>query len=88
MKLVLAILRDPQHEIITQALNDCGFRVTLLSSTSGWLKKGITTLLIGVDDEKLNDVLNCVRSNCPKHEESDSHNATIFVLHSSGFEHY
>lgn len=88
MKLILAILRDPIHEEITQVLNNSGFRVTLVASTSGWLKKGLTTLLIGVDDDQVEAALACLRANCPVHEDPQSHNATIFVLKSSGFEHF
>ena len=88
MKLILAILRDPYQEGITQSLNDCGFRVTLVASSSAWLKKVLTTLLIGVDDDKVENALNCIRTNCPKDEDSLSHNATIFVLRSSGFDQF
>ncbi len=80
MKLVLVILRDPHHEPINKALNQAKYSTTLVASTSGWLKKGVTTLLIGVDDSHTEKILNIIRENCPKHGEPESHNATIFVL--------
>jgi uncharacterized protein YaaQ len=80
MKLILVILRDPHHEQINKALNQAKYSTTLVASTSGWLKKGVTTLLIGVDDSHLEKVMQLIRENCPKHGEPQSHNATIFVL--------
>jgi uncharacterized protein YaaQ len=88
MKLILAILRDPHHENIKPALITAGFRVTLVASTSGWLKKGVTTLLIGVDDNQVDQALDVIRKNCPAHTEAGSHNATLFVLKTFGFEHF
>ena len=88
MKLILAILRDPHHENINHALTSAGFRVTLVASTSGWLRKGVTTLLIGVDDHQVDQALDVIRKNCPAHTEAESHNATMFVLKTLGFEHF
>lgn len=88
MKLMLAILRDPHHNVIKNALLSAGFRVTLVASTSGWLKKGMTTLLIGVDDPQVDQAIDVIRKNCPPLEEAGSHNATIFVLKTVGFDHF
>ncbi len=80
MKLILVILRDPHHEQINKALNQARYSTTLVASTSGWLKKGVTTLLIGVGDDHLEKVLKLIRENCPQHGETGSHNATLFVF--------
>lgn len=88
MKLILAILRDPHHDVIKNALLSDGYKVTLVASTSGWLKKGVTTLLVGVDDNQVNAAIEVIRKNCPPHDEAGSHNATIFVLKTLGFKHF
>ncbi len=80
MKLVLVILRDPHHEQINKALNQSRYSTTLVASTSGWLKKGVTTLLIGVNENHLEKVMKLIHENCPQHGEPESHNATIFIL--------
>jgi len=61
MKLILAIFRDPHYEKINQALISSGFRTTLVASTSGWLKKGVTTLLIGVEDSDVDKAIETIR---------------------------
>lgn len=88
MKLILAILREPHHDTIKNAMLSAGYRVTLVASSSGWLKKGVTTLLIGVDDKQVDQAIEVVRKNCPPHDEAGSHNATLFVLQTKGFEHF
>jgi uncharacterized protein YaaQ len=80
VKLILVILRDPHHEQINRALNLARYSTTLVASTSGWLKKGVTTLLIGVDVNHLEKVMKLIRENCPQHGEPGSHNASLFVL--------
>ena len=87
MKLIIAIVRDQVQDDISQALTTSGFRVTEIASTGGFLKRGMTTLLIGVDDEKLEDALIILRSKCPPLEE-DAHSAVVFVLKVADFTHF
>jgi uncharacterized protein YaaQ len=42
-------------------LNKSGYRVTKLNSSGGFLRSGNTTLMIGVEDEHLEDVLAIIR---------------------------
>ena len=49
MKLLIAIVQDADVNFLMDALTDNGYRVTRLSTTGGFLKKGNTTLLIGVE---------------------------------------
>ncbi len=57
MKLILAIVNNDDSSIVTSALTNCGFEVTRLSTTGGFLNVGNTTLLIGTADEKVSEVL-------------------------------
>lgn len=66
MKLLIAIVQDADVNFLMDALTDNGYRVTRLSTTGGFLKKGNTTLLIGVEEEKLNEVLEIIESNCKR----------------------
>ncbi len=62
MKLVYAIVHDEdQNEVIT-TLNEKGFSVTKLFSTGGFLRAGNTTIIIGVVDEKVDEVIGIVKS--------------------------
>ncbi|HON42403.1 MAG TPA: cyclic-di-AMP receptor, partial [Bacillota bacterium] len=53
MKLVIAIVRDDYSEILQDELADAGHRYTKLASTGGFLRKGNTTLLVGIDDDQV-----------------------------------
>jgi uncharacterized protein YaaQ len=88
MKLIIAILRDVDNEPVSHALTTAGFRVTLIASTGGFLRRGSTTLLIGVDDEQLENALGIIRTNCAPASEPGVKRATIFVLKVDQFVHF
>ena len=56
MKLVLAIVNNDDSAIVSSALTHEGFFVTKLSTTGGFLMVGNTTLLIGTEDDKVDDI--------------------------------
>jgi uncharacterized protein YaaQ len=64
VKLVVAIVQGEDAGQTVQALSDAGHSVTKLASHGGFLQQGNATLLIGVDDERVEQVLGLVRSNC------------------------
>jgi uncharacterized protein YaaQ len=80
MKLIIAIVRDELHEPVSHALTTGEFRVTYVASTGGFLRRGSTTLLIGVKDERVEQALEIIRANCPPATDSKEKNATIFVV--------
>jgi len=80
MKLIIAIIKDEDNDAVSRALTKKEFRVTLTASTGGFLRSGRSTLLIGVDDEKVETALEIIRENCKKPDQSKESRATIFVL--------
>lgn len=72
MKLVVAIVQDQDAGSLIADLTDKEFRVTKLASTGGFLKAGNTTLLIGVDDELVEDVTRIIEENCKTREITTS----------------
>lgn len=66
MKMVWAILRKEDEETTTHALNDCGYVVTKLATTGAFLRKKNVTLLIGTEDEKVEKVIDILRSHAGK----------------------
>lgn len=72
MKLIVAIVQDQDVNALMDALTEKKYRVTKLSSTGGFLKSGNTTLLIGVEDEKVNEVKELVDNNCKTREITTS----------------
>ena len=80
MKMIIAILRDVDHEPVSRALTSGGFRVTLIASTGGFLRRGSTTLLVGLEDEEVDGALSLVRGNLSPPSDPGQKRATIFVL--------
>lgn len=86
MKLIVAILRDEDTESVSHALIDCSFRVTRIASTGGFLRRGSTTLMIGVEDDMLDNALQVIRKNCTSQVEPNMKRATLFVLKVANYE--
>ena len=63
MKLVFAVVNDKDGNRVMSKLNDKGFSVTKLCSSGGFLRTGNTTLMVGVDEEKLEEVLEIIENN-------------------------
>ncbi len=85
MKLIIAIIRDVDNDAVCQALIAADFRVTQVASTGGFLRKGSTTLMIGLADDKVEQALQIIRENTTQSEESAIRRATIFVLNVAQF---
>ncbi|WP_035295025.1 cyclic-di-AMP receptor [Clostridium sp. KNHs214] len=64
MKLVIVIVQDDVALDLIDSLTESGYRVTKLATTGGFLKSGNTTLLIGVEKEKLEEVLAILKEEC------------------------
>ena len=69
MKLLLTIVQDADAGALQKALTESGFGVTKLSSTGGFLRRGNTTLLIGIEDDDLDSVTDIVASVCRRRQE-------------------
>ncbi|OGX68345.1 MAG: hypothetical protein A2189_06650 [Paenibacillus sp. RIFOXYA1_FULL_44_5] len=64
MKLVIAVVQDKDSNRLSNALVKEGFRATKLASTGGFLRAGNTTFLIGIEDERVHEVMQVIRTNC------------------------
>jgi uncharacterized protein YaaQ len=79
MKLILAIVRDADSEPVTTGLTSADFRVTRVASTGGLLRRGMTTLLIGLEAEQVDAAIELLRKTCTPPAEGER-KATIFVI--------
>jgi uncharacterized protein YaaQ len=61
--LISVINRDDTYQL-TEALVREGHAATIVSTTGGFLREGNATLLIGVSDEKVGEVLGIISTNC------------------------
>ena len=80
MKLIISIIQDQESDPVSKALTSMGFRVTLIGSTGGFLKRGSSTLLIGVEDDQVEQALQIIRDTCSLSADQNQNRATIFVL--------
>jgi uncharacterized protein YaaQ len=87
MKMILATMPTSTSEIVSKELLNSEFRVTKFASTSDLLTGGITTLMVGVESDKVDSCLNLIKKNIPPDEPSDSAHArvTIYVLNLKDF---
>jgi uncharacterized protein YaaQ len=61
MKMILAVVQADDAGKVTQALNEAGYRVTRMATQGAWLRRENVTLLVGVEDTRVNDALRILR---------------------------
>jgi uncharacterized protein YaaQ len=85
MKMIIAILKDDDIDNVMQPLMAANFRVTRVASTGGFFRKGSTTLLIGVDDDRVDAAIQLIRENTTA-PTGDEKRAVVFVVPVNRFE--
>lgn len=68
MNLIVAVIQDRDADAAVAALTSKSYRMTRIGTTGGFLQQGNTTLLIGVDEAAVNDVIGVLRSQCRRRE--------------------
>jgi len=86
MKLIIAIVQTADSADVANALLEQGFRVTKLASTGGFLRRGSTTMLIGVEDDQVEEVINTIKNSLHTPSEPAVKQGAVFVLPVSRFE--
>ena len=92
MHLVMAILQNEDADAVADGLIGVGYRVTRLNTAGGFLRRGNATLLVGVEADKVDDVLRVIQANCQLRTEArpadagmPMYSATVFVLEAARF---
>ena len=85
MKMIIAIVKDNDADILTQAFTAGSFRVTRVASTGGFMRSGVVTMLLGVDDNQVDAAIQILRDSIPS-KEGDVKRATLFVVPVQHFE--
>lgn len=70
MKMITAIINYKDTNRVCQRLTENGYEHTRLATTGGFLRAGNTTLLMGVEDAKLDEALEIIKSNCKRRREA------------------
>src|SRR5690625_7800303 len=69
MKLIIAVVQDKDSNRLITSLSGGNFQTTKLATTGGFLKEGNTTLMIGCEDEHVDDALSIIKDNCSQREQ-------------------
>ena len=64
MKMIMCIIDDMDAYSLLDALSERGIQATKLASSGGFLRRGNTTLLIGVEDDRKEEVLDIIETTC------------------------
>ena len=84
MKMIIIIIKDNDADTLTQALTAGSFRVTRIACTGGFMRSGVVTMLLGVDDGLVDAAIEVVRNALPS--KGDVKRATLFVVPVQHFE--
>lgn len=91
MKLILAVVPGGDASRVIEALTSHDFRVTHISTTGAFLRKQNSTLLVGVESDRLEQALELVREASGAESKSvtgkTTSRATMFVLDVQHYEH-
>ncbi len=85
-RLIIAILRDADVEEVLKALLEANFRVTRIASTGSFMRRGTSTLLIGIEKKHIESALQLIREHCAPAIDPGFKRATVFVLKVDQFE--
>jgi len=84
MKMIIIIVKDNDADTLTQSFTANNFRVTRVASTGGFMRSGVVTMLLGVEDSQVDAAIKVVHD-C-LHSSNDKKNATLFVVPVQHFE--
>ena len=79
MKMITAIVNKEDSGAVARSLTGAGFSITRLSTTGGFLMAGNVTLLIGVEDEKVDQVIALIAEHSKQRKEIVPSTATYGV---------
>ncbi len=85
MKLMWAIVNDKNVDEIVTRLLENDFRVTKIATTGGFLRQGNTTLLIGTEENLVDEALKIMREEIEESSDPGHRRATVFVLNVAQF---
>jgi len=86
MKLLVVILSQRDADPVIKALIEADFRVTQVASTGGFLRRGNTTLFVGIEEKRVEQAFELLRASAPETPEAGQSRATVFVLNVAHFE--
>ena len=77
MKLIIAIVQDEDSSRLLSKLMQTGFSATKLATTGGFLKAGNTTLLLGAEEDRIQEAVQIIESVCKSRKQITASPATL-----------
>ncbi len=69
MKLVITMIQDQDAHKLLGILSENGYTATKLASTGGFLRQGNTTLFVGVEDDKVQDLMDLIKESAKSRKQ-------------------
>lgn len=69
MKLIIAIVQDEDSQKFVGEMMKNNFSVTKLATTGGFLRIGNTTMMIGVDEARVDEALGIIERVCKSRKQ-------------------
>ena len=66
MKLILAIVSNDDAAAVQSSMTTAGFQVTKLATTGGFLMAGNTTIISGVEDDRIDEAIDIIGKHSSK----------------------
>ena len=85
MKLIIAIVQDEDSSKLLTGLMRKGIGVTKLATTGGFLKAGNTTLMIGIEDERVEEAINTIEAVCKSRKQLTTTPTAVSGVTTGGF---
>ena len=70
MKLIIAIVQDEDSKKLNETFTKNGVRSTRLSSTGGFMRAGNSTFIVGIEDNKVDTVIDIIEEVCSTRVQS------------------
>ncbi len=67
MKLIIAIVHSDDAQPVLTEISKSGYSATKLSTTGGFMRAGNTTLLIGVEERQVDEVIALIGKRAKSH---------------------
>ncbi len=69
MKLIIAIVHSDDAQAVLTEISRSGYSATKLSTSGGFMRAGNTTLMIGVEEEQVDDVIALIGKKAHSHKQ-------------------
>lgn len=70
MKLIIAIVNNDDAHFVNTSLTGAGFHITKISSTGGFLLSGNSTFLLGVDESRIDEALEIIKTHSKRRKQN------------------